>query len=74
MKLKLNKINILEEAKKILKPIKLNPEHRGLFTKFCKDNGFKEVNCQCIKLGLSKGGEWAKRANFARNFSHPECK
>jgi len=62
---------IIEEATKSNIEIK----HPGAFTKWCKQQGFKGVTCECIKKGLaSKNPHVRKMANFARNFGHPECK
>jgi len=50
-------------------------KHPGAFTKWCKQQGFDKVNCECIKKGLeSKNAHVRKMANFARNFGHKECK
>lgn len=46
----------------------------GSFTSWCKRHGFKGVNCSCIKAALARGGKVAKKANFARNFAHKNCK
>ena len=76
MKIKINKYaisSVLEEMTKE-NPIHLNPEHKGEFTKWCRQQGFSGVNCECIKEGLKAGGNRARQANFARNFGHKECK
>lgn len=54
--------------------IKIKEENKGKFTKWCKNNGFKSVNCACINKGLKSKGNVAKMANFARNFGNPQCK
>lgn len=47
----------------------------GSFTKWCKRMGFKGINCSCIKKALrSASAKIRKKANFARNFAHPNCK
>ncbi len=46
---------------------------KGAFTKWCKQNGFGDVNCKCICAGLAKGGVIAKRANFANTFGKHDC-
>jgi hypothetical protein len=45
----------------------------GAFTKWCKDNGYGDVNCKCICAGLKAGGVIAKRANFANVFGKHDC-
>jgi hypothetical protein len=66
-------VNVLEEASK--KKPKIKIKHPGAFEKWCKQQGFEGVTCECIKKGLaSKNPHVRKMANFARNFAHPECK
>jgi len=49
-------------------PIKIAPERKGLFTKYCKSKGHGSVTDTCISEGLaSKSAAVRKRANFARN-------
>ena len=43
--------------------IKIKPENRGEFTRYCGGN----VTDKCIQRGLDEGGARAKQANFARN-------
>jgi len=48
--------------------IKINPEHKGAFTSYCKQQGFNGVTNECIEKGLkSDDPEIRKQANFARN-------
>ena len=62
------------EEKEGLGSIELDPKKKGTFTKFCKDKGHKSVTCECIKEGLGSPNKLTKkRANFAKNFGHPEC-
>lgn len=63
------------KEKEGLGSIKLDPKKKGTFTKYCKAKGHKGVTCECIKEGLGSPNELTnKRANFAKNFGHPECK
>ena len=48
--------------------IHIKKSHKGRFTKWCKEQGYKSVTCGCIKEGLAKGGNVAKQANFANQF------
>lgn len=49
--------------------ININPEHKGLFKKYCKRvTGSDEVTIVCIEKGLkSKDPKIRKRAVFAKN-------
>ena len=48
-------------------PIKIAPERKGLFTKYCKSKGHSSVTDTCISEGLaSKSAAVRKRANFAK--------
>lgn len=50
------------------KPIKVKPENKGKFTKYCKSKGHGSVTNECIEEGLaSKSAGVRKQANFARN-------
>lgn len=63
------------KEKEGLGSIKLDPKKKGTFTKYCKSKGHNGVNCECIKEGLGSPNDLTKkRANFAKNFGHPECK
>jgi hypothetical protein len=51
------------------KKVKLIIKHPGAFTKWCKDQGFEGVNCECICKALKTDDPTLhKRANFAYNF------
>jgi hypothetical protein len=55
--------------------IKIKPSKVGSFTEWCKRHGFKGVNCSCIKAGLrSRFESIRKKALFAKNFGHKNCK
>jgi len=63
---------IIEEASK---KSNIEIKHPGAFTKWCKQQGFEGVTCECIKKGLASNNPHVRKmANFARNFGHPECK
>jgi len=63
---------IIEEASK---KSNIEIKHPGAFTKWCKQQGFEGVTCECIKKGLASDNPHVRKmANFARNFGHPECK
>ena len=48
--------------------INIKPSRRGLFTEWCKRQGFGGVTEECIRRGLaSDNPDIVKRANFARN-------
>jgi len=49
--------------------IKINPEHQGLFKKYCKKCcGSDKVTMKCINKGLKDPDpKVRRRANFARN-------
>lgn len=48
--------------------IKIKPENKGKFTKYCKNKGHKSVTTSCISEGLASIDPVVrKRANFARN-------
>ena len=65
----------MENNKKGLGSIKLDPKKKGTFTKYCKSKGHDSVSCECIKEGLgSPNAKTRKRANFAKNFGNPQCK
>ena len=65
----------LEDNSKPKDKLKIKLKHPGAFTEYCKRQGYDEVNCECICKALkSKDTLTRKRANFARNFSHKECK
>ena len=65
-------IQVIEEASK---KSEIEIKHPGAFTKWCKQQGFESVNCECIKKGLASDNPHVRKmANFARNFGHPECK
>lgn len=50
------------------KPIKIKPQNKGKFTKYCKNKGYESVTTECIEEGLaSKSAGVRKQANFARN-------
>jgi len=55
--------------------LKIKLKHPRAFINYCKQQGYDEVNCECICKALkAKSILIKKRANFARNFSHKECK
>ena len=65
----------MENNKKGLGSIKLDPNKKGTFIKYCKSKGHDSVSCECIKEGLgSPNAKTRKRANFAKNFGNPQCK
>lgn len=48
--------------------IRIKPENKGKFTKYCKNKGHKSVTTECIEEGLaSKSAAVRKRAQFAKN-------
>lgn len=58
-----------------LEPIKIPEKTKGTFTAYCKSKGYDGVTCGCIKEGLgSINPKTRKRANFALQFAHKECK
>ena len=49
-------------------PIKIKPENKGKFTKYCKDKGHEGVTGECIEEGLASSSIAVnKRAQFAAN-------
>jgi len=49
-------------------PIKIKPENKGKFTKYCKGLGELSVTEKCIAKGkASKNAKTRKRATFAAN-------
>jgi len=63
------------KKKQGLEPIEIKENNKGTFTNYCKEHGFGGVTCGCIEKGLgSINKKTAKRANFALQFGHPECK
>ena len=63
------------EKQEGLGTIKIKEKKEGTFTEYCKSKGHKGVTCGCIKEGLgSINPKTRKRANFALQFAHKECK
>jgi len=49
--------------------VHIESDHKGEFTEWCKQQGYKKVTCGCIEKGLkSSDPKVRKQANFARNF------
>ena len=50
--------------------IDIKKSHKGKFTEWCLEHGFKGVNCSCIKKALAVGDTLLKKqANFAKNLA-----
>lgn len=52
------------------KPIELNPAHKGRFTKWCMEHGFKSVQAGARHVLANKqhySADVVKMANFAHN-------
>ena len=48
--------------------IKIKPENKGKFSKYCKSKGYESVTHECEQEGLaSKSAGIRKMANFSRN-------
>ena len=43
--------------------------HEGIFTKWCKDQGFEGVNQSCVDKAYGVGKPWKKRASLAVTYS-----
>ena len=62
-------IDFEEELKDKKSKIKIDHEHDGEFTKWCKEKGYTKVTCKCIEDGKkSDDPHVRKMANFAYNF------